>query len=101
VFGSDSGSDFGDSDGEVSSVGTPDVDGGGDYHQRVRDAIGLESMRAAGVDDDELKAMLDEAIADAAAGMAAEGIPMGDVVEDWGTPTHSPVMADSDDELES
>jgi len=101
VFGSDSGSDFGDSDGEVSSVGTPDVDGGGDYHQRVRDAIGLESMRAAGVDDDELKAMLDEAIADAAAGMAAEGISMGDVGEDWGTPTHSPVMADSDDELQS
>ena len=86
VFGSDSGSEFDDSDGEVSSVGTPEVDGLGgaaDYHQRVRDAIGLESMRAAGVDDEELSAMLDEAIADAAAGMAAEGIPMGDDADAW------------------
>ncbi len=100
VFGSDSGSELGDSEGEVSSVGTPDVDGpmgGLDYQQRVRDAIGLESMRAAGVDDDELQAMLDEAIADAAAGMAAEGIPL-DGQDDWGTPSHSPVQADSDDD---
>jgi hypothetical protein len=99
VFGTDSGSELGDSEDEVSSVGTPDVEGTSsrvDYQQRVRDAIGLESMRAAGVDDEELRAMLDEAIADAAAGMAAEGIPL-DGADGWGTPLHSPVSSGSDE----